>query len=129
VARTYLLSAGAGVRRVYWLGWSRFQNLNVQMLLEDMVTPSPAAAAYARVAGWLTGQRPRGCYFAATRNLYSCAFVRDGRTSWAYWTTSGRTRVAAPAGARKVQLITGETTSLRRDDLIRVTPLVRWVRH
>ncbi len=129
VARTYLLSAGAGVRRVYWLAWSRLQNLDIQMVDTDMVTPTPAAAGYARVAGWLTGQRARGCFHAAARDLYSCAFVRDGRTSWAYWTGSGTARVAAPAGAEVVVKATGQSTLTIPGQRIRVTPVPVWVTH
>lgn len=129
VVRTYVLSAGVGVRRVYWLGWSRFRNLDIQMVEEDMVTPSPAAHAYALVARWLTGQRARGCYHDARRDLYSCAFVRDGRTSWAYWTGSGRAGVNAPKGARKVQKATGKIWTTHSGERIRVTPVPVWVRH
>jgi len=129
VARTYLLSAGVGVRRVFWLGWSRFQNLDIQMVDTDMVTPTPAAAGYARVAGWLTGQRARGCFYAADRDLYSCAFVRDGRTSWAYWTGSGAAHVAAPTGAREVVKATGQASLTTPGQRVRVTPVPVWVTH
>lgn len=129
VARTYLLSAGVGVRRVFWLGWSRLQNLDIQMVDTDMVTPTPAAEGYARVAGWLTGQRARGCFHAAARDLYSCAFVRDGRTSWAYWTGSGTAHVAAPAGAREVVKATGQSTPTIPGQRIRVRPVPVWVTH
>jgi polysaccharide biosynthesis protein PslG len=129
VVRTYLLSAGAGIRRVFWLGWSRFQNLDIQMVDTDLVTPTPAAAGYARVAGWLTGQRARGCFHAPDRDLYSCAFVRDGRISWAYWTGSGTAHVAAPAGARKIVKATGQSGLTVAGQRIRVTPVPVWVTH
>jgi hypothetical protein len=129
VARTYLLSAGAGLTRVFWLGWGRFQNLDIQMVDTDLSTPTPAAQGYAMVAQWLTGQGARGCFYAQDRGLYSCAFVRDGHISWAYWTTSGRSHVKAPDGARKVQKITGERSATRPGERIRVTTVPVWVTH
>ena len=79
--------------------------------------------------GWLTGQRARGCFHAAARDLYSCAFVRDGRTSWAYWTGSGTAHVAAPAGAREVVKATGQSTPTIPGQRIRVRPVPVWVTH
>lgn len=129
VARTYLLSAGAGLTRVFWLGWGRYQNLDIQMVDTDLVTPTPAAQGYSLVASWLTGQHARGCFYAADRDLYSCTFVRDGRTSWAYWTASGRTHVAAPRGARRVQAITGARYATQPGERLPVTTVPLWVTH
>ncbi len=43
VARTYLLNAASGVKRVYWLAWLPINELGIQMVRSDMVTPPPPA--------------------------------------------------------------------------------------
>lgn len=129
VARTYLLNAGAGVGRIYWLGWARYLRLDVQLVDEDLVTPSSAGLAYALLHRWLLGQHARGCSFHHHRSFYSCTFVRSGRSSTAFWTRAGHARVLAPAGARHVQKATGQTRSTRPGERIRVGVVPVWVTH
>ncbi|WP_151084553.1 hypothetical protein [Nocardioides cynanchi] len=129
VIRTYVLNAAAGVRRVYWLGWLRYFNLGISMVEADGVTPTAAGNAFTRVRAWLLGQHARGCAYDKVSGVYSCQFVRDGRTSWVYWTQLGSAHVRAPAGVRHVQTMYGVTTSTRRGDRIRVTNAPVWVHH
>jgi hypothetical protein len=129
VARTFLLNAALGVQRVYWLGWFVYPTLGVNMVEPDRVTMKAAGHALVLARSWLLGQHARGCFHAADRDLYSCAFVRDGRTSWAYWTGSGAAHVTAPAGARKVVKATGESAPTIQGQRIRVTPVPVWVTH
>lgn len=121
VIRTYVLNAAANVQRVYWLGWLRYFNLGVSMVGDDGVTPTPAGLAFARVRGWLIGQHARGCTYDGKSGVYSCRFVRAGRSSWVYWVQSGAARVRAPAGVRRVQTMYGDVSRTHRGHRIRIT--------
>jgi polysaccharide biosynthesis protein PslG len=129
VVRTYVLSAAAGVQRVYWLGWLRYFNLGISMVEPDGVTPTASGLAFSRVRGWLLGQHARGCTVDDATGVYACRFVRAGLTSWVYWVQSGRTQVSAPAGVRHRQTMYGVTSPLRAGDRIRVTNAPVWVYH
>jgi len=121
VIRTYVTSAAAGVRRVYWLGWMRYYALAVSMVQSDGVTPTAAGRAFARVHDWLVGRRARGCTHDRTSGVYACTFVRNGSTSRIYWVASGTAKVRVPAGARRVQRMTGAVSRVRPGDPVRVT--------
>jgi hypothetical protein len=121
VIRTYVLNAAAGVKRVYWLGWLRYFNLGISMVGQDGRTPTAAGLAFSRVHTWLIGQRARGCTYDDASGLYSCTFVRDGRTRWVYWVATGSARVRAPAGVRRVQSMYGTVLPTRQGQVIRVT--------
>jgi polysaccharide biosynthesis protein PslG len=127
VIRTFVLSAAANVKRVYWLGWLRYFNLGISMISDDGVTPSAAGRAFARVHGWLLGQRARGCTYDRSSGVYACQFVRAGHASWAYWVQSGAARVPTPAGLRHVQTMYGEKSPTRSGQRIRVTNAPVWV--
>ncbi len=129
VIRTYVLNAAVNVKRVYWLGWLRYFNLGISMVDEDGVTPSASGQAFARVHSWLLGQHARGCGYDKISGVYACQFVREGRSSWVYWTQLGSAHVRAPAGARRVQTMYGVTTSTRHGDRIRITNAPVWVHH
>ncbi len=127
VIRTFVLSAAANVKRVYWLGWLQYFNLGISMVGDDGVTPSAAGVAYARAHTWLLGQRARGCTLDRKSRVYACRFVRNGHSSWAYWVKSGAARVAAPAGVRRVQNMYGAKLAVRSGQRIRVTNAPVWV--
>ena len=121
VVRTYVTSAAAGVRRVYWLGWFGYYSLGVQMVGSDGVTPTAAGRAFALVHDWLVGHRARGCTLEPTSGVYTCTFVKAGRVSHVYWTAHGAARVHVPAGARRVERTTGAVSRVRPGDRLRVT--------
>lgn len=121
VVRTYVTSAAAGVRRVYWLGWLRYFSLGVQMVEEDGETPTAAGRAFARAHDWLLGQRPRGCVRDRGTGVYACTFVKDGRTSRIYWTRAGATRLRLPEGFRRVERMDGARFRVPSGARVRVT--------
>jgi len=97
------------------------------MVQPDGVTPTAAGLAFARIQGWLLGQHARGCTQDTGTGVYACQFVRDGRTSWAYWVQSGASHVKAPAGVRHVQTMYGVKSLTRPGARIRVTNQPVWV--
>src|SRR4051794_2740714 len=126
VIRTFVLNAAANVKRVYWLGWLQYFNLGISMVRADGVTPAAPAAAYARVQGWLLGQRARGCRYDRVSRLYSCQFVKAGRTSWVYWVNSGAAKVHVPAGVHHVQTMYGVKSATRPGARLRITNAPVW---
>ena len=121
VIRTYVTNAAANVKRVYWLGWLQHFNLGISMVQDDGVTPTAAGLAFTRVHDWLIGQQARGCTVDHGNGLYTCRFVKDGRSRWVYWVQSGSTPVRAPAGARHVQAMTGAPGRTQSGTRLRVT--------
>ncbi len=121
VVRTFLLNAANDVRRVYWLGWAQIAELGIQLVKPDQVTPSPAGQAYAMVRSWMIGQTVRSCQRRPDTDLYACEMVRDGVTSWVYWTTEGTERVVVPSGSRYLQRILAKPTEVAAGDRIVVT--------
>jgi hypothetical protein len=121
VIRTFVLSAAANIKRVYWLGWLRYFNLGISMVAPDGVTPTAAGRAFARVHGWLIGQRARGCTYDKANGVYACRFVKDGRSRWVYWVQSGSAAVRAPSGVRRVQSMSGVTSRTRPGTRLRIT--------
>ena len=110
VVRTFLLDAADGVQRVYWLGWAHIDELAIQMVRPDQVTPTAAGKAYAMVRSWMIGQTVPTCVSNHKTRLYSCKTVRAGHASWVYWTTAGKTKVTAPKGSRHLQRMLGSPT-------------------
>jgi hypothetical protein len=129
VVRTYMLNAGARVKRVYWFDWGRLSVVDIQMTTTDGVTPTAAGRAYKQVKTWLTGRKVKACKRDRHTHVYTCTLTDRGRTSWVYWVPKGRTSVPAPVGARHVQSMTGDVSSTHHGKRIRVTSAPVWVYH
>lgn len=121
VVRTYLLDAANGVKRVYWLGWARIDEVAIQMVKPDQVTPTPAGQAYAMVRRWMLGQMVRSCVRNPGTAVYACKLVRAGKASWVYWTTKGTARVRVPQGSRHLQRMLGSVQGTHAGARIVVT--------
>ena len=97
VARTFLLNAASGVKRVYWLGWAPIAEVGVQLVQPDLVTPTTAGTGLRHGAELDDGaERALVCARPALTSLR----LQDGRvtesTTWVYWTTAGKATVKAP---------------------------------
>jgi len=129
LVRNYLLNAGAGVKRVYWLGWFRFSEAAIQLVKPDGVTPTPAAASLRVVTSWLLRQHAGPCTRNAKTHVWSCKLVRKSRASWVYWTTRGKAVVRAPKGSRHVATMTGAVSGTRAGKKLTVTSAPMRVYH
>jgi hypothetical protein len=123
VARTYLLNAANGVRRVFWYryewgpiaGGGTFAN-TLLTRPTDSTKPTPAAKAYARVQTWMHGTLvgPRGrrpCQRDA-RGTYTCV-VRDASgTRRIYWNPFRRATIRLATNAHHVHHLLGATTTV-----------------
>ena len=121
VTRTFMLNAGAGVKRVYWLGWYRFTTMAIQMVRADETTPTPAGKAYSVVRSWLLKQHAHACTRSKKTHVWSCKLVRKGHASYVYWTTKGKTHVRAPKGSRHVETMTGAVSRTHAGKKVTVT--------
>jgi polysaccharide biosynthesis protein PslG len=129
VVRTYMLNAGARIKRVYWFDWGRLDVADIQMTAIDGVTPTAAGRAYQQVKKWLTGRKVKACKRDRRTHVYTCTLTDHGQASWVYWVPKGRTSVPAPVGARHVQSMTGDVSSTHHGKRIRVTSAPVWVYH
>jgi hypothetical protein len=121
VMRTFLLNAANGVKRVYWLGWASLDEVAIQMVRPDLVTPSAAGRAYALVQRWMVGGTVPACVVHRATHVYACKIVRAGHVSRVYWTTRGQALVRAPKGSRHVSSMDGTVTSAHAGKRLRVT--------
>jgi polysaccharide biosynthesis protein PslG len=107
VARTYLLNAAAGVRRVYWLLWGRFPTVSIQMAKTDGTGRTAAGRAFSVVRGWMLGQHVRSCARDRKTQVWTCTLVKAHRVSHVYWVRSGTAHVRAPHGSRHLAEVSG----------------------
>lgn len=121
VMRTFLLNAANGVKRVQWLAWADINELAIQMVQPDGVTPTAAGKAFVMVRAWMIGQSVPSCVSTRATHLYACKTVRAGHASWVYWTTKGTARVKAPQGSRHLQRMLGTPTATHAGKRITVT--------
>lgn len=106
VARTYLLNAANGVRRVYWYGWETQSIVSTRMVRSDLNTLTAGGSAFVTVAQWMRGARIDTC--PVDRNgTYTCTITKGGETRRVYWNPSRTASVVASAAATSVQELDG----------------------
>jgi len=84
VARTYLLFAAAGVRRVYWYAWVRLDFVNTNVVAADGATLTSAGRAFGIVRSWLKGARVQSCDQDAL-GTYECVLIHPKEVRRVYW--------------------------------------------
>ncbi|MGZ4638745.1 MAG: hypothetical protein ACXV2J_06770 [Actinomycetes bacterium] len=95
VARTYLLNAQNGVRRVYWYAWDLQGMSNTPMVTANGSSLTPAGKSFGVVRSWILGTRPAGC--SVSRNkTYTCTFTVGTTVKRAVWKPSGSAKVVVP---------------------------------
>ncbi|MCD4523772.1 hypothetical protein [Nocardioides sp. cx-173] len=116
VARTYLLHAGLGVERVYWLGWFSYPGVAVELAREGVTTP--AGAAYIKVHGWLAGGPQPVC--EVEKRLYTCVVDKGVMTLRILWRERGTQKVTVAETASRIEEINGKGRRIEGGDVIRV---------
>jgi hypothetical protein len=127
LVRNYLLDAGDGVKRVFWLGWFPVAAVAIQLVEADGVTRTPAARSLAVVQKWLTGRRVSACARAAKSHVWSCRLSKKGKVSRVYWVTQGKAHVRTPRTSHHVTTMTGATSRTHPGRRLKVTSAPIWV--
>jgi hypothetical protein len=120
VARTYVLNAGAGIKRVYWYGWDVQGIANTRMTYEDKHTVTPAGRAYSRVRSWMVDTRMDGC----TRNsagTYACTITYAYGKKRIYWNPSRVVYVRTASTATWKEGLDGVRTTIGGGKSLRVS--------
>jgi hypothetical protein len=86
-ARALVLNASFGINRMAWYAWDENSAAALQ-LTGSNGQPTPAAAAYSVMEGWLSGAAINGCA-ANAQQLWSCQLVRNGQAAWILWSAAG----------------------------------------
>jgi hypothetical protein len=94
VARTYLLNAQNGVRRVYWYSWDLQKMSNTPMVASNGSSLTAGGRAFGVVRSWIYKTRPAGC--KVKKGTYTCTFAAGKTVKRAVWKTSGSARVVVP---------------------------------
>jgi hypothetical protein len=93
LARAYILSWYAGVRRLYWYAWG---TSGMSLVDPEDGTPKLAARAYEEIQRWLTGKRIRSCNTDAD-STWTCVLEdTSGEASCVIWNEHERTRSSIP---------------------------------
>jgi polysaccharide biosynthesis protein PslG len=107
VARTYLLSAANGVRRVFWYAWDLTQPIvDTYMVEADHVTPTAAGRAFGTVRKWMIGTTVQGCD-VDTSGTYTCTLLKSGKKQLVLWNPKGSAQVTVPAGMTTAEKLLG----------------------
>jgi hypothetical protein len=101
VIRTFALSAAAGMRRTYWLGWYGDPEIAVKMADEDG-NALPPGKSYAVVREWLNRTNMRGCR-QDRRGLWTCTATTAEETRRIYWKPSGKATIRIPRSALRIE--------------------------
>jgi hypothetical protein len=103
LARAYILSWAAGVRRFYWYAWDN-RSLAIITYKEDERTTTPAGYAYKVIEQWLVGAQMAGCTESAD-HTWTCQLNRSGKKEWIVWNPQGDHKFDVP-GAWHVVSVT-----------------------
>jgi hypothetical protein len=108
VARTYLLDAAYGVRRVFWYAWDMRQPILDTFLVEaDRATPTAAGRAFATVQSWMIGKTVTACE-VDTSGTYTCTLVKGDDKSFVLWNSGRTVQVKVEANMTSAEKLTGE---------------------
>ena len=131
IARTYLLNAANGVKRVFWYrydwgllpGGGTFGNTLLTQPTNS-ARPTPAAAAFLTVQHWMHGTLvgpggKRPCQ-RDSRGTYTCVVTDGSGTRRIYWNPFHTATVRLPAGAGHVHGLLGSTRKVTGGSLLRV---------
>lgn len=100
VARTFVLGAENGVRRIIWYAADDRSWGGVWLENGDFASLTEAGRAERAVHLMLVGARPTGCAVAQDGAQYTCKFTRRrGSVVTVAWLTHGSSRLHLPAGA------------------------------
>jgi hypothetical protein len=107
VARTLMLNAAAGVKRVYWYGWDQQGNVDTLLTEPDGATPSAAGRAYVTVRSWLLDSLLQACSADPAGTLV-CQLQRADSVRRVYWSDAPfPAPVTVPEGASGYQRADG----------------------
>jgi hypothetical protein len=106
VARTFLLNAAAGVKRVYWYSWDVQKLANTQLTFGNGTSLTKAGLAYKVTRLWLLGSRVKSCTHDS-RGTYTCTLNYPGGVKRVYWNPSRKVIVRAVPSARAVVTLMG----------------------
>ena len=120
VARTYVLNWAAGVARYYWYAWDLHRGSNIEIVLPDNMTLTPAGRAFARIQGWMTGTVMKHCLTSENKN-WVCEIDRSGTPEYIVWNEDGERsfRLSKDWRVTRVTGLSGGTRSIQ-GDLIQV---------
>lgn len=117
VARTLILNANSGIRRLYWYAWNVGEIANTHLKTDDGRL-TRAGRAWNVVSRWILGTSPGGCHQARSgrsEGLWTCV-VRVGTDEYrrVYWKPSGEAvTVTTARSTRSWTNLRGETTAHR----------------
>jgi hypothetical protein len=95
VARTYVLNAANGVRRVFWYSWDLQTLANTRLSFQTGAL-TPAGQTYGVVRSWLLGSRVSSCS-TDRRGTYHCIARYSDGVRHIYWNPTRGVNIRTPA--------------------------------
>ena len=94
LARAYVVSWAAGIRRFYWYAWDN-QYVTLITYKEATHTVTPAGRTYEIIQRWIVGTTMNDCTESAD-HTWTCQLKRNGKTQWIVWNTQGNRKFDVP---------------------------------
>ena len=94
LARAYIVSWAAGIRRFYWYAWDN-QYVTLITYKEATHTVTPAGRAYEIIQRWIVGTTIDGCT-ESPDHTWICRLKRNGKSQWIVWNTQGNHKFDVP---------------------------------
>jgi Chitobiase/beta-hexosaminidase C-terminal domain/Glycosyl hydrolases family 39 len=87
LARSYILSWAAGVRRVYWYSWTGDEHswASIMTTGADFKGLRPAGEAFGTIQKWLVGNSMSGCN-ESVGQIWTCQLHHGEGSQWIVWT-------------------------------------------
>jgi hypothetical protein len=126
VARTYVLNAANGIKKVFWYSWEQ-QSLANTRLTYATGSLSPAGKAYRTVQAWLGRSRMTGCS-RDSRGTYTCTVKYSDGVRRIYWNPSRKVYVRTPRSTTNWVNLNGTSTRIRSNKPLRVDFAPKMVR-
>lgn len=106
VARTYVLNAANGVKRVFWYAWDLQHLANTELTYSNDTSLTGAGVAYDVVQEWLKGTRVQDCS-SDRRGTWTCKTTYGDGVKRIYWNPSRSVTVRAVGSATRWENLKG----------------------
>jgi len=128
VARTYLLNAANGIKRVHWYAWDqRSPIFNTYMTQPDGDTPSAGGVAFRVVRSWMVNSRFDSCTRSSV-GTYSCVITYSSGKRRVYWNPTRTVYVTTAGSATYWQGLGGATHALSGGQRLKIGHSPKMVR-
>jgi hypothetical protein len=118
ITRAFVLNWAAGVSRYYYYAWDNHHDTQIQTVLPDNYTVTPAGNAYGAIESWLSGSTLHRCLTSDNDN-WVCELDQAGKWKFIVWNTQAEKpfRLAKNWKVSQVVHLDGSTSNIDGDSV------------